>query len=303
MDVMILLLDQRGDKVKVTDEVVKAAAGNDSGKEVMTLLLDQRGDEVKITDEVVQAAAGNDNGKEVMTLLLDRRGDEVKITDEVVKAAAENYSGKEIITLLLDQRGEEVKITEEVVKAAAGNEDSGKEVITLILDQRGDEVKITDEVVKAAATSGQESFLILIEKRLNVLSSKEQWFTIAQFYNAAKAGDTETIRGLLSIGIEPDLKNARNESPLWTAASRGNHAVVAVLLDAHAVDINSKSISGRCPIFWAAARGYDGIVKMLLERNADPSFADEDGQTPLSKAKQNRHYKIVRMINAVGRGS
>ncbi|PVI03263.1 hypothetical protein DM02DRAFT_669919 [Periconia macrospinosa] len=41
-----------------------------SGKEVMALLLEQRGDEVKITEEVVRAAAGNwKSGKEVMALL------------------------------------------------------------------------------------------------------------------------------------------------------------------------------------------------------------------------------------------
>jgi hypothetical protein len=41
---MTLLLQQRGEKVKVTEEVVKAAAGNwSSGKELMELLLQQRG--------------------------------------------------------------------------------------------------------------------------------------------------------------------------------------------------------------------------------------------------------------------
>ncbi|KFY32484.1 hypothetical protein V493_00153, partial [Pseudogymnoascus sp. VKM F-4281 (FW-2241)] len=64
---------------KITDDVVKAAAGNwRSGKEVMALLLDRRGDDVHITDDVVKAAAGNwSSGKEVMALLLDRRGDDV----------------------------------------------------------------------------------------------------------------------------------------------------------------------------------------------------------------------------------
>lgn len=43
----------------------------------------------RITEEVVKAAAGNEeNGEEVMTLLLDRRGADVQITEEAVKAAA-----------------------------------------------------------------------------------------------------------------------------------------------------------------------------------------------------------------------
>ena len=54
----------------------------------MALLLDRRGDEITITEDVMKAAAGND--KKVMRLLLDRRGDEITITEEVVKAAARN---------------------------------------------------------------------------------------------------------------------------------------------------------------------------------------------------------------------
>jgi ankyrin repeat protein len=294
-EVMTLLLDQRGDDVKITDEVVKAAARN-SCSEVMTLLLDRRGDNIKITDEVVKAAAGAWSG-EVMTLLLDRRGGDVKITDKVVKAVAGNeHSGKEIMAVLLDRRGDDVKITDKVVKAVAGNEESGEEIMTLLLDRRGDNVKITDDIVTAAATSGQERVLRLIDTRLKILSFKEKWFSIARFYNAAQDGDEEMIRGLLVLGIEPDLKNPRNVSPLWRAACCGHFAVVKLLLDTQAVDINVRSIAGRSPLFWAAAKGHEDIVRLLLERHANPNFVDKDGQTPLSMAKQNGHDKVIDLL-------
>jgi len=150
--VMMLLLKQWGQEVKITEEVVKTAAGNwASGEAVMRLLLEQRGEEVKITEDVVRAAAGNEViSEEVMRLLLEQRGEEVKITEEVVKAVTRNAFGEEVMRLLLKQRGEEVKITEEVVKAAAGNEESGEAVMRLLLEQRGEEVKITEEVVKVA---------------------------------------------------------------------------------------------------------------------------------------------------------
>jgi hypothetical protein len=68
----------------------------------MTLLLEQRGGEVKITEEVVTAAASNQgNGEVVMALPLEQQGGEVKITEEVVKGAAGNRkSGKEVMALL-----------------------------------------------------------------------------------------------------------------------------------------------------------------------------------------------------------
>jgi hypothetical protein len=56
---MALRLEQRGSEVKITEEVVRAAAGNtQSGKEILALLLEERGDEVKTIEKVVEAATG-----------------------------------------------------------------------------------------------------------------------------------------------------------------------------------------------------------------------------------------------------
>jgi hypothetical protein len=65
---------------------------------VVELLLDRRGDQIRITEDVVKAAASNGgNGKEVMALLLDRRGYQIQITEDVVKVAAINDgNGKEV---------------------------------------------------------------------------------------------------------------------------------------------------------------------------------------------------------------
>jgi hypothetical protein len=54
-------------------------------------LLDRQGDRIAITEEVVKAAVSNrKNGKEVMALLLDRQGDQITITEEVLRAAVSN---------------------------------------------------------------------------------------------------------------------------------------------------------------------------------------------------------------------
>ena len=48
---MALLLEQRGEEIKITEKVVRAAAGNTgSGREVVALLFKQRRGEVKITE-------------------------------------------------------------------------------------------------------------------------------------------------------------------------------------------------------------------------------------------------------------
>ena len=297
-EVMTLLLEQRGADVVITEEVVKAAAGNEgNGKEVMTLLLEQRGADVVITEEIMKAAARNGrSGKEIMMLLLEQRGADVVITEEVVKAAAGNEgNGKEVMTLLLEQRGADVVITEEIMKAAARNGRSGKEIMMLLLEQRGADVVITEEVVKAASTSGQRSVLNVIQENLGIFISEDQWLT-AQFYNAAKYGYLDIIQQLLAKRVEPDLKDTIGRSPLWMAAASGHSEVVQVLLSTNSVDINSKSLSARSPIFWAAACGYKTVVKLLLEAGADPKDVDEDGNTPLSIAKENGFHDMEGMI-------
>jgi hypothetical protein len=53
-----------------------------NGEEVMTLLLEQRGNEVKIAEDVVKAAACNLGGKRLLKLLLER-GPTLPITDKI----------------------------------------------------------------------------------------------------------------------------------------------------------------------------------------------------------------------------
>ncbi|PKK44898.1 hypothetical protein CI102_11875 [Trichoderma harzianum] len=92
----------------------------------------------KITEAVLKVAAGNEiNGQEVLAALLDAEQN-VKITDVVIEAAAANRgNGKEVMDLLLMKRGGDVKITEAVLKAAAANDVSGREVMTLLLEKCG----------------------------------------------------------------------------------------------------------------------------------------------------------------------
>ena len=133
---IILLLDLKRDNFLVNEVVVKVAARNESGDQVIKVLLDQRGNEIKITEEIVKAAAKNRaSGDRVMKLLLDQYGNKVKITDEVVTAVARNEGrGERLMNLLLDRCSDEVKITDEVVMAVARNKESGKGLMNLLFD-------------------------------------------------------------------------------------------------------------------------------------------------------------------------
>jgi formylmethanofuran dehydrogenase subunit D len=295
------LLMQRGDEVKITKEVVKAAAGNgSSGKEVMALLLDQRGGEIKITEEVVKAAAGNLGSEEVMALLLDQRGDEVKITEEVVKAAARNgSSGKEVMALLLDQRGDEVKITEEVVKAAAGNGSSGKDVMRLLLDRRGAAVLVTERVLYAAATSGNEENLLLIEEKCGVDIRASSLTLICRLFRSVRAGDKESVSELLALGVDPNHKDIFGGSPLWYSSQLGHVPVVCLLLQRIGIELDSQSnVSGFTAIMVAANSGHQKVVELLLDAGANPNIQDNNGRILLTIAQSKGLGRIVKILQS-----
>ncbi|KAH1809920.1 hypothetical protein KXX35_007109, partial [Aspergillus fumigatus] len=138
-----------GGNFEITENLVTLIAGKFSAR-IIALLLEKHGDEVMITEEVVKAAAGNEEGGErVMALLLEKRGGEVMISKEVVRAAAGNeWSGEKVLALLVEERGDEVMITEEVLKAAAGNEGSGEKVLALLeKSQDGMGMQAKDELI------------------------------------------------------------------------------------------------------------------------------------------------------------
>jgi transcription termination factor Rho len=258
------LLDQRGDEVKITEQVVEAATKNlENGKEIMALLLDrradgfdmlpesvatvvrlfdkraitslldQRGDEVKITERVVEAAAKNtESGEEIMALLFDRRGNEVNITAHVVKAAAENWeSGKEIMTLLLGRRRDEVKITEQVVIAAAENSKSGKEIMALFFDQRVDGFDMLPETVGAVARLFNKSAIAsLLERRGDEVN------ITAQVLEAA-AKNMESGEEIMAALVDWQGDEVQITEQVITAAAenkRGGKEIMTLLLDRRA---------------------------------------------------------------------
>jgi hypothetical protein len=262
-EVMLLLLDRKGNEIQITEEVVKAAEENwPSGREVMTLLLDRKGDEIQITEgAVVEVARRFD--REVMTFLLDRKGDEIQITEEVVKAAAENWlSGREVMTLLLDRKRDKIQITEGAVVEVARRFD--REVMTLLLDRKRDEIQITEEVVKAAAGNnrgGREVMTLLLDRKRDEIQITE-----GAVVEVARRFDREVMTLLLDrkgdeIQITEEVVKAAAEN--WLSGRE----VMTLLLDRKGDEIQIteevvKSAAGN----WPSGRE---VMTLLLDRRGN----------------------------------
>ncbi|KAF2235084.1 hypothetical protein EV356DRAFT_135445 [Viridothelium virens] len=307
-EVMMLLLDRRGNDVQITEEVVKAATGNyGCGKEVITLLLDRRGNDVQTTKIITKVALGKhksakdlmtlllnrqeDNiqiteeiltsivrrfDKEVMTLLLDRRGDDVQISEKVINAAADNQeNGKEIMTLLLYRRGDDIQITEEIVISIARH--FNKEVMTLLLDRRGDDVQITEKVLEAAACNrgGKAVIEFLLERDPSLLITED----IIKAAASNRGGKvTPAGKPVIEFLLERDPSLLITEEVVKAAACNrggklnpGGKAAIGFLLE------RDPSLSITEEVVKAAASNPGGkaVIEFLLERDPSPSITDE----------------------------
>ncbi|KAJ4855373.1 ankyrin repeats (3 copies) domain-containing protein [Trichoderma breve] len=302
-EIMTLLFNQFGNQIIITEDVVKAAVENwENGKEITALLLDRCGNHMTITESILEAAAGNyESGEEVMTLLLDRYSGQINITEDILIATAENApSGKKVMALLLDWYGDEIDITEDIIKAALENEASGEEIMTLLLERCGDQITITEDVVKIAATCGQVEFLDSLSKQDLITSDWDKWYRISDFYNAAKAGNVDTIERLLDEGVNPNLKNASGYTLLTVAILNEYEAAVKALAQRADVDIDSSSDIGVSPLFLAATNGYERIVTILLEAGADPELKDDLGRMAVDIARENGYERIVEILEREG---
>jgi ankyrin repeat protein len=115
---------------------------------------------------------------------------------------------------------------------------------------------------------------------------------------AAKAGDLEVIRLLLTKNADPRLTTRNGINPVMAAAGLGTkeedttgrrktepEAIesIRLLLDA-GVDVNAVDSRGQSALHGAAEKGYDQVVKFLAERGARIDIQDKQGKTPLDAA-------------------
>ncbi|KAI1860458.1 hypothetical protein JX265_009857 [Neoarthrinium moseri] len=165
--ILALHFEKQGEQVRITEEVVLAAAWNHHGPEVMALLLKKGGDQVQISEELLEVAIENYRGGELLAVLLERVGDQVQITNKMLKAAASNVYGYMTMAVLLKKGVDQVQITNEVVHAAAKRWNGGADTMALLLEKGGDQVQITDDIIRAARLNycGAELRAVLIEKR------------------------------------------------------------------------------------------------------------------------------------------
>jgi ankyrin repeat protein len=117
--------------------------------------------------------------------------------------------------------------------------------------------------------------------------------------DAAKRGDTETVRRLLAGGANANQPYGDGTTALHWAAYRNSLELTTILIGAGA-NVNAATDLGVTPL-WLASTEADGpLVQRLLEAGADPNASLPSGETPLMGASRVGRAGAVAALLAKG---
>jgi ankyrin repeat protein len=113
-------------------------------------------------------------------------------------------------------------------------------------------------------------------------------------YMAAKQGNLDMVKLLLSRGAKYDLPTSKKNTPLHISAELGHEQVVELLLHAGA-DINAKGEAGLTPLQAAIWGGKLEVVKLLLQRGANINLTSNGNDSSLHIAAQQSNAEVVKL--------
>ena len=113
--------------------------------------------------------------------------------------------------------------------------------------------------------------------------------------DAARDGDTATVRVLLQQGVDVNAQEPDGSTALHWAAHRGDAAAVELLLGAGA-RAGLANRYGVTPLSLAAAGGNAAVVERLLRAGADPNAALPGGETVVMTASHAGRTAVVQAL-------
>ncbi|KAN0128641.1 hypothetical protein V8E53_013560 [Lactarius tabidus] len=119
-------------------------------------------------------------------------------------------------------------------------------------------------------------------------------------HSASWEGHIQVVQYLLRLGVDVNVRNSGNDTPLLLASAKGHLDVIQCLLE-HGADVDLLDEFHHTPLISAANYGQFDAVRILLEHNADVNSQDNRGRTPLHGVMTGYSFKadrpqIVRLL-------
>ena len=119
-------------------------------------------------------------------------------------------------------------------------------------------------------------------------------------FQAARDGDTTTLKEYFAAGQPVNGTNARGDTLLTVAAYAGEAEAVAMILKQPKCEVDAKNKMGLTALAAAAFKGHVGIAEQLVKAKADVNAQNGSRQTALMFAAIGQRTKMVEFLLKAG---
>ncbi|BCK87863.1 hypothetical protein MIZ01_1660 [Sideroxyarcus emersonii] len=183
----------------------------------------------------------------------------------------------------------------------------------LMVDKRGGEregfpPEAASEIIRlsnylhALQNAGKESraWEDIPEYKRNELLQYGYDFTANGLLKSVDDNNQNAVQIFLSCGVDLEVRDDRNWTPLMVAAFNGNLAFAELLIKCGA-RVSTQDKNGYTPLHWAAYNGHTEVLKMLIEKGAEPDAPSQFGWTALMQAATRGH--LITCAYLISRGA
>jgi ankyrin repeat protein len=122
-------------------------------------------------------------------------------------------------------------------------------------------------------------------------------------HRAAANDRSEIVRLLVEWGSPLEATGTEQWTPLHLASVSMSPGAASALIKAGA-NIHARSVFGATPLHLAVhsvvTKASLETVRVLISAGADPNVADQDGRTPMRKARVGGHSELLKILDERG---
>ena len=154
-----------------------------------------------------------------------------------------------------------------------------------------------DKLIPMTCLSGNTEILGMLLNDGRFGSLKDVWGSrkLSTLHMAVLSGQLKMVNMVLNSGVDIDVEDELEITPLFQAAAAGLRQICELLIEKGA-NINKRSKTGETPLFIASQEGHTDVVKLLLGHACKVDECRNDGSSPLIIAIFNRRIDIARLL-------
>lgn len=155
-------------------------------------------------------------------------------------------------------------------------------------------------LIEAARVGDLESVRLLVSAGADVNAAAANGVTALS--EAVIYGRRDVAAYLMDKGARTDIRLALASYPLLSLAAMRGDAAIVRMLTAKGAPVNAADLTGQTPLMWAASsdRGAQAVVEALVASGANPRARNKSGEAALTMARRRGDDATASALRAAG---